>query len=433
MREELNTSAGRILKSSSIDFKFERKKGNTIEKRYELFNSLQGSTESDFINDQKPLNQLFEIRDKEFRRELDNMKISIEIPILYKRPKDKEFKKYHLSYNNIYFVLYKELTMKEIHKQNKKNSYNLLKTSSSEYINESGINLYLKNTYDIYHPILCLNFSLLTSFLTTNEENQEIIITILSKKPIRFKLKPISDNKEIYLKLLIILQSSITNSRGYHYNLLGISLLKDFYTNYYMKVAQFEYKAKTGDLLLFKGFDCPSNLQRCYTRNEYDHIALLCRKHGILYVYEATSKDGCKQRQWIQFMAYFWNLLYEKMVYRELIIKAENETIRENILNELNEKVDFYVRETHGKDYKMYICSIICGSTQKKSQRQNKWKNKPGFICSSLVMGAYLSMGLCEYKKNVNEILPGYFSQEGEIELYPEYELGPEIILDFST
>ena len=44
MREELNTSAGRILKTSSIDFKFERKKGNTIEKRFELFNSLQGST-----------------------------------------------------------------------------------------------------------------------------------------------------------------------------------------------------------------------------------------------------------------------------------------------------------------------------------------------------------------------------------------------------
>ena len=97
-------------------------------------------------------------------------------------------------------------------------------------------------------------------------------------------------------------------------NLFGISLRKDFSYNYFIKASEFEYKAKTGDLLLFKGFDCPSNLQRCYTRNEYDHIALLCRKHGILFVYEATSKDGCKQRQWIQFMAYFWNLLYEKMV-----------------------------------------------------------------------------------------------------------------------
>jgi hypothetical protein len=46
-------------------------------------------------------------------------------------------------------------------------------------------------------------------------------------------------------------------------------------------------------------------------------------------------------------------------------------------------------------------------------------------------MGAYLQMGLCQYKKNVNEILPGYFSQECELELNPEFELGPEVILDF--
>ena len=58
----------------------------------------------------------------------------------------------------------------------------------------------------------------------------------------------------------------------------------------------------------------------------------MCKKNGILYAYEATSKDGCKKRQWIQFKGYFWNLLYEKMVYRELIIKVDNEDIKDNII-----------------------------------------------------------------------------------------------------
>ena len=85
----------------------------------------------------------------------------------------------------------------------------------------------------------------------------------------------------------------------------------------------------------------------------------MCKKNGILYAYETTSKDGCKRRQWIQFKGYFWNLLYEKMVYRELIIKVDNEDIKDNIIKELNNKVEEYVKLTHGKKYKMYICNII--------------------------------------------------------------------------
>ena len=76
------------------------------------------------------------------------------------------------------------------------------------------------------------------------------------------------------------------------------------------------------------------------------------------------------------------------MVYRELIIKVDNEDIKDNIIKELNNKVEEYVKLTHGKKYKMYIYSIIYGTKQKESQKNNLWKNKPGFICFSLIMGA---------------------------------------------
>ncbi len=80
----------------------------------------------------------------------------------------------------------------------------------------------------------------------------------------------------------------------------------------------------------------------------------------------------------------------------------------------------------------MYLCTICCGSHKKKSQENNLWKNKKGFICSSLIMGAYLQMGICKYTKNVNEILPGEFSQDFLLPFTDKFELGPEIIIDFS-
>ncbi len=54
---------------------------------------------------------------------------------------------------------------------------------------------------------------------------------------------------------------------------------------------EFKAKAKTGDLLIFRGFECPARCQRFFTGADYDHIALLYRKHDELFVYESTSKD----------------------------------------------------------------------------------------------------------------------------------------------
>ena len=53
------------------------------------------------------------------------------------------------------------------------------------------------------------------------------------------------------------------------------------------------FSSNSCDILIFKGFKISSKCQRFFTRADYDHVALLIRKDGILYVYESTSDEGC--------------------------------------------------------------------------------------------------------------------------------------------
>ena len=52
----------------------------------------------------KLINELFESKDRNFRNEFSVIKPSIETSILYKGPNHNNYKKYRLSFNNIYLV-----------------------------------------------------------------------------------------------------------------------------------------------------------------------------------------------------------------------------------------------------------------------------------------------------------------------------------------
>jgi hypothetical protein len=412
-------------------------------------------------------------RDFYFRDEFTEFKFNIETTILYKAPNKNSFKEYHLSIQKekLYIFSFKKnkynlksynqniyktnsnkkiLNYNESHEnfnnnQTKITNFSILNNSSNpnkSIIDQKEIIKTSFNTkkeilpynelFDIYHPILVLNFDLMTASITINKELSEITINILSLKKIKFILKLPLKNDNFLEKLYITIQNSIINSRGYYINLFGVSVNKNFYKNYYISNNEFESKSKTGDILLFRGLECPAKLQRCYTKNEYDHVAILHKKNGFLYVYEATSKDGCKERNWREFIIYMWNLLYEKMVYRELIIEESDINIKNKIQINLDKKIDIYMNQTQGKKYQMKLCPLICGSGKKSYQNENKWEEKEGFICSSLIMGAYLQMGICDYIKNINGIFPGDFSQEGYLPMKKPFKLGPEFIIDFS-
>jgi len=446
-----NKTESRLLRTSS-DFKsILRSEGTFFDENYE--------SKRDF-------KILLINRNTLFRSEYKFLNMNIETSILYKNNKDhKDYKEYHL-------CLYKDhLILFEKDKKNKKKKVSTptpnedndnlnpnLNSDINTDINNNNLNSFLnkiddeyktdeeklfikryeymynlKDTYDIFNPVLFLNFDYYTTNISVNQNNCEIILEILSIQNFIFYLKVINNNKELLKKLYTLLKTSIINSKGYTNNLFGISLRKDFFKNYYMKFREFEYHAKTGDLLLFRSLDCASKMQRLYTRHEYDHVALLIKKRGILYVYEATSKDGCKQRPWTDFLYYLWNLLYEKMVYRRLYINVKDLATRINIQREISLLADLFVKETEKKKYVIKFCTICCGGKLDKDQKDNQWKNINGFNCSSLLAAAYLKMGILSYTKNVDSILPGHFAYKQQLVFNKPFELMPEVVIDFSS
>jgi len=58
-----------------------------------------------------------------------------------------------------------------------------------------------------------------------------------------------------------------------------------------MSAQQFATKSKTGDIMLFRGYEFPAKCQRCCTGAHYDHVALLIKKYTELEVYESTSQQ----------------------------------------------------------------------------------------------------------------------------------------------
>jgi hypothetical protein len=48
-------------------------------------------------------------------------------------------------------------------------------------------------------------------------------------------------------------------------------------------------QAKTGDIILFKGFHPGAKCQRFFTRADLDHVGLLIKRNGYLEMYESNS------------------------------------------------------------------------------------------------------------------------------------------------
>jgi hypothetical protein len=257
-------------------FNFQSKDNKEILENFSLSKSLKEE------NNKKKLNEILYYKNYLFELEYSNLSFVIETKILFKSNESKIYKEYHL-------ILIKQLLI--ILKYNKNEEQNDISFRSNYKLKENELrnenkNKYnikeYKELYDIYHPIFFLNFDLISVKLTTNEKENKIYIQILSKKNIIIKLKIL--NEEIYKKLIIILNINIKQSKGYKSNLLSISLNKNFYLNYYINLMDFEKKVNTGDLLLFKGNNYSSKIQRCFTRDKYDHVGIIHKKNNNICI-----------------------------------------------------------------------------------------------------------------------------------------------------
>ncbi len=264
---------------------------------------------------------------------------------------------------------------------------------------------------------------------------------MLETNPQKFKLVCESINKSIIL------------SKGYKNNIFSINIRNNFCREYFMNFKEFAKKGNTGDIILFKGYAKESQLQRVFTNADYDHVGILVKKDGILQVYESTGKEGVKLRPWQEFITYLWYLLYEKMVYRPLIVNEEtmkkyilkeneknneNELIDLNLDNQkeikkkfydyLNKKVIYFINHTEDKKYSFSKIGFLCKSPMRKNTL-----NRKGFSCSELVAACYYHSGIITDEFEASNYLPGNFSRAGNLALNSGFSLGQEFIIDFSS
>lgn len=280
---------------------------------------------------------------------------------------------------------------------------------------------------DYYHPILSLDFNLITAGITLIKEQMEIIIYVLGSN-LSFRMRV--NNKEIFDKMTYAISLAISTSKGAKMNLLAITMRHKWHFNYFITNEDFMNIAKTGDMLIFRGNEFPSTFQRSLTWNEYDHVVFLQKSNNILYLFEATSREGCKLQTWKDYLSMLWNLIYEKIVYRELIINSPQ---KDNIQSEIEKKTETFIQSTNRKKYNLNVCSIICCTKKIDYEKRNQWGQSKGFTCSSLLAAAYINLNVIPYQKDTSSYLPGQFAEKANIAMNEPFAFGPEVIIDFST
>ena len=314
-------------------------------------------------------------------------------------------------------------------------------TKKNVYINSKERKKYLTQQkleqYNISHPIVSLDFDLISARIITFKSQKKFNIIILGSnnlekentKTIYFSMENSSD--KLFNEMIQLISKAIYLSRGFKYNLFEVSLRKYFYKDYFLKVDVFEEIAKTGDILLFRGFQKHSKCQRSFTGADYDHVALIVRQGLILYVYESTGKDGVKLRNWRDFRVNLWNLLYDKMTFRQLIVDKDKINVQEFEKNK-EIKCNEFIKMTKGMKYTLSGCGFCCKCNMKKYGKDKKWGEYKGYFCSQLVAAAYNHMGLLTDEIDIGYYLPGSFSKDYDLELKNGIELSVEYIIDFS-
>ncbi len=344
----------------------------------------------------------------------------------------------------LYILEIKSHIEKKKEKKEKKinNEYNpdlslIKKLKNNKYlsINEKT----LKKDYELSHPLVCLNFNLLSCKLLVNKKcieqknnnNYEIKIIILgTTKEISFFI----ENYDIYKKYIYLLGSKIHYYNGYKINRIGLSLrTDDFYKDTYISCKDFESMVKTGDLLLFRTIDCISDCQRFLTRDQYDHTAIIIRKNGIIELFESTSTDKCNLLEWRKFKFRLYNLVFKKIVLRRLNIEGDDPDVINEIQEGIEEKSNEFIQKVDKKNYFMSIPKMIFTSNPENYEIKREWDKAEGFCCSAMNAAFYIHNGIMKLEKSVHCVRPGDFEQDNNrLTIQPGFSFGPEKIIEFS-
>ena len=338
-------------------------------------------------------------------------------------------------------LLIKENYLYILNKDNRNNIFNMYINPENSFLDKLETQSivskeeakYIKYDYELSRPLLCLNFNLLTCSLIINKKyREEFTILILgTKKQYSF----IIQDQNLKNKFCYLLGTFIYNSDGYMNNKLNLifSHSKTFNSKTYITPDYFEYIAKTGDIVLFQTNHILTKAQRCYTCDNYDHIALVYSNYGFLSLFDASKKNICQHHYWGSFLASLNYVSFFKIVYRRLNIEEKNYKKKMEIQNRIEEETEEFLEQVKDKKYYLSICDILLKGKPKEYELKNDWEKAEGFSCSSLIAAYYIKLGIMKFQRTVHSILPGDFEENKYLYFQPGFSLGPEKIIEFSS
>ena len=313
---------------------------------------------------------------------------------------------------------------------NPENSF-LLQLEKNKNIHEEDKN-FIKYDYELSQPLLCLNLNLISCILLINKMilNEFSIFILGTHKKYSF----IIEDKQTKEKFCFLIGNLIYNSEGYISNKLALVLNdKKFYSKTYITAEDFEYIAKTGDLLLFKTKHILADIQRFFTCDTYDHIAFIHSNYGFITLFDASKKGTCQPHYWGSFRYSMNNLSFDKVCYRRLNIEEKNYEEKMKIQEKIENLTDQFMNEVTDKKYYLSFCNLLFKGKPKKYELSGEWHKSEGFSCSSLVAALYIKLGIIKLKNSIHSIKPGDFEQNKNLYFLPGFSLGPEKIIEFSS
>lgn len=312
--------------------------------------------------------------------------------------------------------------------------------------------------------LLNINLDLVTCKLIVHKEKQKFRLLFLGhkKSPNNYinqikiiKFNCVNSEKTRFYHVCELINKCIILSDGYKSNIFGINCNKNYFTQNYINILNFVKEANSCDILLFKNFSSTSKCQRCITKGDYDHIALLIKSENKLILFDCIDKHGIRIRNFTDLIILTENLSYEKIVYRKLVINIEdmceyickkgeensefynNDVVESMSHNEiknifykiLNQKLNNFIKNNKNAKYEFSVCKYLCKS-KKTPFNQNLKRNS--YFCSELVAAVYMFCNIMSKKFDPFNYLPGDFGEKGIIEFINGFSFGPETILDFS-
>ena len=407
-------------------------------------NSSKNEKSNDIINSKKDdsnLRKILEEKNKIFEDQYNNRKyFNFFLKVIYKNKKEKiecplllkDNELYILNPNNIiYEPLFYNSHNKDINKDNKNNDEN---DEDNKIVKEENIFISLQKRYNFSKPLFYINFDLLTCRLLINKKTNWIKILILGCKNSLNILILDNDN---FNKFICLVNERIFNSEGNKNNLFELSLRKNptFIHNNFISIKEFESIAKTGDFVIFKSKFCCSICQRVFTRDTYDHIALIENKKGGISLYQSSKNGNTNFLYWDYIIENSLYLYFDLITYRRLNFEADSDEELKRKQNEIENKFDDFSKDTLFKKYFLSLKNILfCNGNKQEKKDKRDWSKMKGFSCSSLATAFYIDIGAIKYNRNIHSVKPGDFqSNKNTLSFNDKFSFGPEKIIDFSV